>query len=69
MSTRVTPSRRTSTSPRALSRARAGLAARREVRRREQELTRALAGDLGPGVQADVWAALSRSAWQHGSAA
>lgn len=62
MSTRVTPSRPTSTSPSALSRVRTGMAARREVRRRDQELTRALAGDLGPGVKADVWAALSRSA-------
>ena len=67
MNTRVT--RPTSTSPSPLSRVRAGLVARREARLKEQELVRALAGDLGPGVQADVWAALSRSAWQHGSAA
>ena len=69
MSTRVTPSRRTSTSPRALSRMRAGRAARRDVRNKERQLTRALAGDFGAGVQADVVAARHRSVSQHGPAA
>ena len=67
MSTRVTPSRRRS--PLALSRVRAGRAARREVRSKEQQLTQALAGDFGPGVLADVMAARYRSVSQHGPAA
>ena len=69
MPTRVTQSRRPSTSPLALSRVRAGRVARREVRSKERQLTRALAGDFGAGVQADVLAARCRSLSQHGPAA
>lgn len=71
MRTRVTPSapHRTSKGPLAGSRVMARLAARRRAVRGEQRLARALAGDFGPGVQADVRAAQGRLAAQQQAAA
>ena len=56
MPTRVTPSALT------LPRLRQGRAVRRRVKRADQHLARALAGDFGAGVQADVLAAQNRTA-------
>lgn len=61
MPARVTASHASRPRLRGLSRLVEGRAARREAVRGQRELARALAGDFGPGVQADVLAARDRS--------
>lgn len=68
MSDRNAPSAST-TSRLGLSRLRLVPVGRRQARRPESELARALAGEFGPGVQADVVAAQYRSATQQATAA
>ena len=55
--------------PRALSRLLARRATRHQIVLQERQLARALAGDFGPGVRADVAAAQYRSAVRHRTAA
>ena len=69
MHARPTPSASPRSTPRALSRLLARRATRRQTALQERQLARALAGDFGPGVRADVAAAQYRSAARHRIAA